>query len=295
MTAPMLRRTFAALFLLASVPMLVSSVSLPNKPMREEQFWQIIEGARGHGGDEEHAGRLAARLEKLDAPSLLSFAATYDLLLKRANKGPVWAAGVLLNGGHGSDDGFLYFRHWLIGQGRSAYTNALSSPDSLASVAIQTERDSPTAEWESFGWTAAEVYRRKTQRKLHEDADQEPQQWNSDESEGWDWTQFEAEYMRESLPKLWSLYGHRKIEFDRGVEALALEQQQLAATTEVEFPGLGIIKAGIPLIHSELGAGTVLGVMPTMSGVMATIKFDSNVKHLHISPDTLHFFSRPNQ
>jgi hypothetical protein len=44
----------------------------------------------------------------------------------------LWGAAYLINGGC-SDDGFDYFRGWLICQGRGVFESALRDPDSLAS------------------------------------------------------------------------------------------------------------------------------------------------------------------
>jgi hypothetical protein len=50
-----------------------------------------------------------------------------------------WGAAYLANGGC-SDDGFDYFRGWLIGQGRKVYETVLADPDSLAAHADGRDR-----------------------------------------------------------------------------------------------------------------------------------------------------------
>jgi hypothetical protein len=50
----------------------------------------------------------------------------------------LWAAGYLINGGC-SDDGFDYFRGWLITQGRQIWEAAIADPDSLADVALDAD------------------------------------------------------------------------------------------------------------------------------------------------------------
>ena len=47
----------------------------------------------------------------------------------------------IVNGG-ASDDGFDYFRGWLIAQGREVFEGTLAKPDSLADVI-----DDPDSEW----------------------------------------------------------------------------------------------------------------------------------------------------
>jgi Protein of unknown function (DUF4240) len=45
----------------------------------------------------------------------------------------LWGAAYTINGG-ASDDGFYYFRCWLIGMGKDIYEAAVADPDSLADV-----------------------------------------------------------------------------------------------------------------------------------------------------------------
>jgi hypothetical protein len=48
---------------------------------------------------------------------------------------PLWAAAYLINGGC-SDDGFEYFRGWLIAQGREVFERVVADPDALAELPI---------------------------------------------------------------------------------------------------------------------------------------------------------------
>jgi hypothetical protein len=56
-----------------------------------------------------------------------------ELLLSDAYRQDLWGAAYLINGG-ASDDGFDYFRGWLLAQGRETWEAALADPDSLADV-----------------------------------------------------------------------------------------------------------------------------------------------------------------
>jgi Protein of unknown function (DUF4240) len=256
--------------------------------MTEDEFWQMVESARGAGGDQEHANRLVARLSQLAAQSIVAFALAYESKLALANTGPVWAAGVLLNGGHGSDDGFLYFRHWLIGQGRSIYSNALSDPDTLSRAEVLTTADGPHAEWERYGTSADRAYRRKTKRDILAAMNRTAQPLQD-----WDWSEYDDAYMSRNLPQLWSLYGHYKVEFDKRVHALVKERQERATKAEVDVPGLGVIKAGVVLEHRTFGSGTVLSVESFLSGAIVTMKFGDSVHHLHVDTNSRQLLSRP--
>jgi hypothetical protein len=259
--------------------------------MKDDQFWAIVEMARGSGGESEHAERLAERLKELSADQVLAFAIQFDTLVRAADSGPIWAAGVLLNAGHGSDDGFLYFRRWLIGQGRSTYFAALSDPDMLADAPVLWSDGRPSAEWESYGTDAADVYRAKTQRHLYEDVATRIPSSVPQYSDEWHWADFDDSYMLNSLPRLWARYGQHKVAADKQTRDYIREREEQAAKAEAYVGGLGTIKAGIVLVHRRFGSGTVVGVEPSHSGFHVTIRFQQGVELLQINSFTLHEFA----
>ena len=65
--------------------------------------------------------------------SILAFDAAQNQVNKAAYRWDLWAAAYLINGGC-SDDGFDYFRGWLLAQGRRIWEEALADPDSLAAL-----------------------------------------------------------------------------------------------------------------------------------------------------------------
>jgi hypothetical protein len=90
--------------------------------MNELEFWQVIERSLDIAdGDAE------AQLEALES--------------ELASLEPDQIMGFIVNGG-ASDDGFDYFRGWLIAQGRAVFEGTLAKPDSLADVI-----DDPDSEW----------------------------------------------------------------------------------------------------------------------------------------------------
>lgn len=89
-------------------------------------FWEIVGASQGD------TDAIVETLEGLPLPEIADFAQIHDGLEWEAYRNDLWLACVLINHGFGSDDGFLYFRDWLILQGREVYEAALSNPDSLA-------------------------------------------------------------------------------------------------------------------------------------------------------------------
>ncbi|MFE4634865.1 DUF4240 domain-containing protein [Streptomyces sp. NPDC056773] len=107
--------------------------------MDKQQFWQLIEAARNQGSDpddgeavaREATSLLASRpVEEIVAAEQVLWALMVDSYTK-----PLWAAAYTANGGC-SDDGFDYFRGWLISQGRDVFERVVADPDALAELPI---------------------------------------------------------------------------------------------------------------------------------------------------------------
>lgn len=137
------------------------------KPQRmdEQHFWSIIRAAKAGAGSDINArpDSLKRALFSLDLLTIQSFQEQYDSLIFRANRWDLWGAAYLMNGGC-SDDGFLYFRAWLISEGREIFEAALFNPDSLARLQRQEQFD-----LESFGYVALEVFAAKGGGELARD------------------------------------------------------------------------------------------------------------------------------
>ena len=102
--------------------------------MTEDEFWDHIRASRPRLYDaEDHVERLTARLAELPAEECLDFQHLWATVSHRAYRQDLWGAAYLINGGC-SDDGFDYFRDWLILQGRSVYEAAIADPDTLAEI-----------------------------------------------------------------------------------------------------------------------------------------------------------------
>src|SRR5258708_3250267 len=108
-------REDAALALRA--PTMVVPRSRPSR-LDESRFWAIIEaGRRRARADPEY--QLAAvrkQLLKVLAEEVRDFHRLFNRKLADAYTWDLWGAGYLINGGC-SDDGFHYFRAWLISRG----------------------------------------------------------------------------------------------------------------------------------------------------------------------------------
>lgn len=110
--------------------------------MNEQVFWKIIKRAKSEAdGDVEGiAEGVYEQLVELSPHEIESFQAILDSKLADAYTYKLWGAAYLMNGGC-SDDGFDYFRAWLVAQGQNTYEAALADPDSLAKIADSEEDD----------------------------------------------------------------------------------------------------------------------------------------------------------
>lgn len=130
--------------------------------MQLDRFWQLVEAAKAKAGSDTEARveALRAALGGLSPAELQSFQNRYAQLICAAYRWDLWAAAYIINGGC-SDDGFRYFRDWLISEGQSVFEAALKDPESLADLPHVDP-----AELEAFGYVASELYEQKGVGKL---------------------------------------------------------------------------------------------------------------------------------
>ena len=136
--------------------------------MDKAQFWRIIEQAKqkAERDCEAQAKLLRSSLSSLSVDEVVGFDKVFNEFRLAAYRWDLWGAAYLINGG-GSDDGFEYFRWWLIGQGKAIFEAALAQPDSLADL-ITTDIvwGDGQLECEDIAYVAMEVYQKKTGRKM---------------------------------------------------------------------------------------------------------------------------------
>lgn len=98
---------------------------------------------------------------------MIGFRLRTDKLLYDTYNSAMWCAGYIMNGGC-SDDGFEYFRNWVISRGKETYYAAKENPDSL--IREVTEAGSEY-EFESFWYVALEAFKRTTGKDLYDYVD----------------------------------------------------------------------------------------------------------------------------
>jgi hypothetical protein len=98
-------------------------------------FWELVDKTREASGDNplEQAKLLTNALAQLPEKEILAYDVLLQRLMDEAYRADLWEAAYILGCGC-SDDGFMDFRAWLIGRGKSTFEQALSDPESLAEV-----------------------------------------------------------------------------------------------------------------------------------------------------------------
>ncbi|MEV6393407.1 DUF4240 domain-containing protein [Streptomyces sp. NPDC051907] len=102
-----------------------------------EQFGRLIDRARGRAGDAADVDGVAeqatAILSAYEPRQIIAAQQILWDLMSASYRAPLWAAAYLVNGGC-SDDGFDYFRGWLIAQGRTVFEQVMADADRLADL-----------------------------------------------------------------------------------------------------------------------------------------------------------------
>lgn len=128
------------------------------RTQRPVDMWAVIDAARAAKPKTQKAFLKACQKELagLTVEQLRDFKRQVRAAVKAANTWDLWCAAYLLNGGC-SDDGFEYFREWLVAQGRAVYDAAIKNPDSLATATLTLGKPGEF-ELEGLEMVPAEVY-----------------------------------------------------------------------------------------------------------------------------------------
>lgn len=131
-----------------------------SRQMDESLFWQIIEEAKNNTDSVmERPGELTSLLEKYTATSIKKFSSLFQNKLDLLYRQDVWAIAYIALGGC-SDDGFEYFRCWLISEGKSIFDAIIADPESVIELSEQP------LELEAMLYATDEAYERRANKVL---------------------------------------------------------------------------------------------------------------------------------
>lgn len=168
----------------------------------EKVFWEIVDKSLTNT-DNQHDQEifLIMEIEKLTPKEMIGFRLRTDKLLYDTYTSKMWCAGYIMNGGC-SDDGFEYFRNWVISRGKTIYEAARNNPDTL--ISQKENGDGEIFEFERFWYVALEAFKKKTGKNLYDYIDDN----NFKTREGnypqfkFDWQEENPESMKKLCPQL---------------------------------------------------------------------------------------------
>jgi hypothetical protein len=134
--------------------------------MTEQEFWRLIE---------DNHGEYIALRDALALRSVEEIRAFDDHVWRLGNlshEADLWCAAYVAMGGC-SDDGFDYFRGWLIARGQAVFDAAMRDPDSVHDALAGIE-DGGCPQDEDILAVAARAYEAKTKKKDYHDLPRSP-------------------------------------------------------------------------------------------------------------------------
>jgi len=169
----------------------------------EDLYWAIIDKSLKNTKNQEAQEQfLIKEIGKLTPKQMIGFRLRTDKLLYDTYNSEMWCAAYIMNGGC-SDDGFEYFRNWVISRGKEIYYKAKQNPDNLISEVDENEE---MYEFESFWYVALEAFQEKTGKDLYDYIDED----NFKTKEGkypqieFTWQEENPESMEKICPKLYN-------------------------------------------------------------------------------------------
>ncbi|WP_316175920.1 MULTISPECIES: DUF4240 domain-containing protein [unclassified Bradyrhizobium] len=174
--------------------------------MPADQFWSIIaQTLAGAGGDPDaQSDLLALTLCELSLEQTIGFEVAFRRYLNEAYTWDLWGAAYVVHGGC-SDDGFEYFRRWLVTRGREVYEAAMAGPDSLAEFNGAPGPDG-VWEFEEIYYVANRVFRERGGQGDVRDHS-EPEAGLGGPGPSGDPFEEDDEHLARRYPKLWQRFG----------------------------------------------------------------------------------------
>lgn len=180
-------------------------LSKTSEMLDEDLYWSIVAASLKIGNDQDAQEEfLVRRLQQLSPNEMIGFRLRTDKLLHDTYTSEMWCAAYIINGGC-SDDGFEYFRCWVISRGKEVYYNAKANPDSL----INQLNDDDFYEFESFWYIANEAFEVTTGNDLYDFIDEEAFKFKEGQYPKieFNWQEEDPDTMRAICPRLFAARG----------------------------------------------------------------------------------------
>ncbi|WP_127532143.1 DUF4240 domain-containing protein [Paenibacillus kobensis] len=179
--------------------------------MNHTQFWALIKQSKEHG--EEQVEWITNELCNKTVDEILDFEMAFGQFMKQSYTSSLWGAAFVIMGGC-SDDGFDYFRGWLIIQGEQVFDKVLADPQYLAEYILEVNReDELMPQCEEALSAALDAYTYLKTGELAYDEDVQTEFMNTLEARGYDYAHPDIEFDWEEddlpgkYPILWEKFG----------------------------------------------------------------------------------------
>ena len=176
--------------------------------MDEARFWAIVDRTAVHESDpDRQVEALRSELEALSVEEVVAFRNAFEAQLARAYTWDLWAAAYIAHGS-ASDDGFEYFRRWMVSKGRAVFERLLARPDDLPDLPVAAVDG--VLEFEEILYVTDEVWAGKTGMDGAEmPGDPASMTWGGEPSgEPFD---EDPQHLAQRLPKTWARFGNRPL------------------------------------------------------------------------------------
>lgn len=176
--------------------------------MDEARFWAIVDRTAVYESDpERQVEALRSELEALSAEDVVAFRNAFEARLVQAYTWDLWAVAYVVHGG-ASDDGFEYFRRWMVSKGRAVFERLLAQPDDLADLLVG-EVDG-VLEFEEILYVTDEVWAAKTGRDGSDMPGDPASMTLGREPRGEPFDE-DPDHLAQRLPKTWARFGNRPL------------------------------------------------------------------------------------
>ncbi|MBX9671407.1 MAG: DUF4240 domain-containing protein [Candidatus Obscuribacterales bacterium] len=176
--------------------------------LSESDFWELIAKARKLANDDEQlSDELVKLLSKESEEKILSFGHIFEVLHNRSYKSDLWCTVYVACGGC-SDDGFDYFRGWLIGRGKDVFYAAMSDPDSLLTEFQTLKKQEGFPENEMMLGVASSAYEEKTGKGDFYDQLEETGRPEPREELEMNWSEDDEDSMSKICPRVFKKFWH---------------------------------------------------------------------------------------
>ena len=176
--------------------------------MDEARFWAIVDRTAVHESDpDRQVETLRRELEALSAEEVAAFRNAFEAQLARAYTWDLWAAAYIAHGG-ASDDGFEYFRRWMVSKGRAVFERLLARPDDLPDLPVAAVDG--VLEFEEILYVTDEVWAGKTGLNGADMPGDPASMTLGREPRGEPFDE-DPQHLAQRLPKTWARFGNRPL------------------------------------------------------------------------------------